>query len=77
MKKKEFLEKFKEELEIENTKVKPKTVIKDLDEWDSMTAMVLISLISKEFSVTLDASDISSLTTIQALMERIGLEKFH
>ncbi|AOW17236.1 hypothetical protein LPB03_07050 [Polaribacter vadi] len=77
MKKKEFLERFQEELEIEETEIKFKTVIKNLDEWDSMGAMILISFVTNEFNVTLNAEDINSLTTIQSLIERIGLEKFN
>lgn len=77
MKAEEFLERFIEELEIEDTEVTVETIIKDLDEWDSMTAMILIGFISNEFEVTLTADDIQALTTIQSLMDKIGKDKFN
>jgi len=73
----DFIERFVEELEIEDTVVTVETNIKGLDEWDSMTAMILIGFVSNEFKVTLNADDIKALTTVQSLIERIGLEKFN
>lgn len=73
----DFIESFVEELEIEETKVTVGTNIKDLDEWDSMAAMILIGFVSNEFKVTLNADDIKDITTVQSLIERIGLDKFN
>ena len=50
--------------------------IKDLDEWDSLSAMVLIGYVSDNFDVTLNADDIESITTFNSLIETIGEEKF-
>lgn len=72
-----FIENFVEELEIEDVVVSIDTNIKDLDEWDSMTAMILIGLVSNKFNVTLNADDMNELTTVQSLIERIGVEKFN
>ena len=72
-----FIERFVEELEIEDSVVTIETNIKDLDEWDSMTVMILIGFVSNEFKVTLNADDIKVLTTVQSLIERIGLAKFN
>lgn len=72
-----FIENFVEELEIEEIVVTVDTNIKDLDEWDSMTAMIMIGFVSNEFDVTLSADDITAITTIQSLIERIGLDKFN
>ena len=52
------------------------TKFKELDEWDSMGAMMLIGYVSDNFEVVLNADDIDSLTTIQSLIQKIGNEKF-
>lgn len=75
MKKSVFLSKLQEELEFE-TELTETTNIKDLEEWDSMGAMVLIGFVSDEFGIILNAEDIKSITTINSLIERIGLDKF-
>lgn len=77
MTKEVFIERFVDEIEVEDEKVTVDTNIKDLDEWDSMAAMVLIGFVSDEFGVTLNSDDLKDITTIQSLMDRIGLEKFN
>ncbi len=72
----EFILGLVEELELENA-LEINTNLKDLDEWDSMAAMVLIGYVSNEFGVTLNADDIKDITTVDSLIERIGLEKFN
>ena len=76
MKTNEFILGLIEELELE-TKIESFTNLKDLDEWDSMAAMVLIGYVSNEFGVTLNADDLKDITTVDSLIERIGLEKFN
>ena len=76
MEKSVFLSRLQEELEFES-EFEINTNIKDLDEWDSMAAMVLIGFISDEFGVTLNADDIAAITTIESLIEKIGQDKFN
>ena len=76
MKTNEFILGLIEELELETT-IDNTTNLKDLDEWDSMAAMVLIGYVSNEFGVTLNADDLKDITTVDSLIERIGLEKFN
>lgn len=75
MNKQVFLERLKEELEIES-EISLTTNIKELEEWDSMAAMLLIGLVSNEFNVTLTGDDIQNLTDFNALITLIGVEKF-
>ncbi|GGH01682.1 hypothetical protein GCM10011416_20580 [Polaribacter pacificus] len=75
MKKQEFINELAEELELEIA-VTLETEFSELDEWDSMGAMILIGFVSDTFDVTLNAEDIDKLTTFQSLIERIGEEKF-
>lgn len=76
MTKQEFLVALKEELEFDVT-FESTTNLKDLEEWDSMGAMVLIGFVSNEFDVILNPNDIKEMTTIDSLIERIGLDKFN
>lgn len=76
MKTNEFILGLAEELEFETT-LENTTNLKDLDEWDSMAAMVLIGYVSNEFGVTLNADDLKDITTVDSLIERIGVEKFN
>lgn len=76
MKKEEFILGLAEELEVES-KLEFATNLKDLEEWDSMAAMLLIGYVSNEFGITLNANDLKEITTIQSLLEKIGLEKFN
>lgn len=75
MKKQDFINQLAEELEVESS-VTPETALKDLDEWDSMGAMILIGYVSDNFDVTLNADNIEALTTFQSLIDKIGAEKF-
>ena len=75
MTKEEFIKELTEELELE-TIITIDTNIKNMNEWDSMTAMILIGYVSDTFDVTLNTDDISSLSTFRSLMDRIGEEKF-
>lgn len=76
MKTNEFILGLAEELELETT-LNTATNLKDLDEWDSMAAMVLIGYVSNEFGVTLNADDLRDITTVDSLIKRIGIEKFN
>jgi acyl carrier protein len=76
MKIQDFILGLQEELEIESN-LENNTNIKELDEWDSMTAMLLIGYVSNEFNVTLTANDLDALTTIDSLIQRIGEDKFN
>lgn len=76
MKKHDFISSLAEELEIK-TPLDITTNIKDLEEWDSMVAMVLIGYMSNEFGVALNGDDLENITTVESLMERIGLDKFN
>lgn len=75
MNKDKFLTLLKDELELDSD-LSLDTNIKELEEWDSMTAMLLIGIVSNEFDFNLTGDDISELTTVQSLINKIGLEKF-
>lgn len=70
-----FLQLLKDELELESD-LNLSTNLKELEEWDSMTAMLLIGVVSNEFDVNLSGDDITELSTVQTLIEKIGTDKF-
>lgn len=70
-----FLKLLVEELELESP-LSVTTNLKELEEWDSMVAMMLIGVVSNEFDMTLSAKDIEEITTVQSLINKIGVEKF-
>lgn len=76
MKQSDFILGLQEELEIETT-LESSTNLKDLEEWDSMAAMLLIGYVSNEFGVTLNADSIKEISTVESLIELIGLDKFN
>lgn len=75
MTKEQFLHELTEELELEST-ISLKTNIKQLDEWDSMTAMLLIGYVSSNFDITLTGKDIDQIDTFESLVQKIGADKF-
>jgi len=49
----------------------PETVYKDLDEWDSLTALSIIAMIDDEFEKEITGADLRNCTTIKDLHELI------
>jgi acyl carrier protein len=76
MTKQEFISGLQEELELEVT-LENTTNLKDLDEWDSMAAMLLIGYVSNELNLTLTSDDLQVITTVESLIEKIGVDKFN
>lgn len=75
MDKNQFLVNLKDELELE-CEINVDTNLKELDEWDSVLAMVLIGFVLDNFGVTLNADDLNEMNSINSLMDIIGKEKF-
>lgn len=68
----EFIGHFGDEMdEMPEGGLKPETVFKDLEEWDSLTALSIISMVDEEYDKTLTPSDIRGSETIKDLWELI------
>ena len=77
MNKIEFLKEMHEMLEITSIEyLTEDTVIKEIEEYNSLFVLTIIALIDDNFGVQLTAEQLGSVTTIKSLMELIGLEKF-
>lgn len=75
MTKQEFILGLQIELELDEV-LNSSTNLKELEDWDSMQAMVLIGFVSNEFDIILGPLDLNEMTTIDSLIEKIGHDKF-
>jgi acyl carrier protein len=50
------------------------TVFRDLDEWDSLTALSLIAMVDEEYSLKLTGDDIKNSLTIKDLFDIVNLK---
>jgi acyl carrier protein len=67
-----FLKNFVDILEdTDETLITGNTVLRDLDEWDSLTALSMIAMADEEYSVKLTGDDIKSSITLQDIFEII------
>ena len=58
---KEFIEKFAEAIEVEEAEVlTPETEFRDLDEWSSLSVMLLIAFYDEEFEKELTQDQIKA-----------------
>ena len=65
---KEFIEKFAVIIGVENIgSLNPETDFHDLDEWSSISVMVLIAFMDEEFGKEITSADIRIATSIQDL----------
>lgn len=65
---KEFIEKFAEAIEVENYEaLTSETSFHDLDEWSSISVMLLIAFMDEEFGKEITLADIKNAATIQDL----------
>lgn len=65
---KEFIEKFAEQIEVEEVEtLKPETEFRSLDEWSSLSVMVLIAFYDDEFDKQIGETTINGCKTIEDL----------
>lgn len=65
---KEFIEKFAEAIEVENVEeLTAETEFRELEEWSSLSVMLLIAFFDEEFEKQIGDKDIRSCTTLQDL----------
>ena len=67
-----FLQKFSQILdETDLSLLNANTVFRDLEEWDSLTALSLIAMVDEEYSLKLTGDDIKKSISIQDLFDKI------
>ena len=68
-----FLQNFLEILEdTDPSLINPNTVFRDLEEWDSLTALSLIAMVDEEYSLKLTGDDIKKSVTLQEIFNIIN-----
>ncbi|MDX6188210.1 phosphopantetheine-binding protein [Flavobacterium sp. Fl-318] len=67
-----FLQNFADLLDdTDATLIKQETVFRDLEEWDSLTALSLIAMADEEYEVKLTGDDIKSSNSLNDIFEII------
>lgn len=75
MKLEDFCELIGTELKEESI-ITPKTNFKELENYGSLSAVVILDLVEKQFNVKINPRGFRSIATIEDLVEAIGAEKF-
>lgn len=76
MNKEGFIAILKEELEMEDVEFGSLTRFDSLEIWDSMSRLILISLVDERFQVQLKDVDFQRILTLNDLVEKIGEDRF-
>lgn len=63
----EFVEKFKEILEIEDREINPTDIFRDYDEWDSLAYLSVIAYLDEEFDIQIEEAEFKKLITVEDL----------
>lgn len=67
-----FIEKIEEEIEeFEPGALQPNTNYRDLEDWSSMHALIIIALADTEFEVTVTGEDLRQCNTVQELYDLV------
>jgi acyl carrier protein len=72
MKIEDFITKIEEEFEdLEPGKLKPESNFREVFEWNSINALILIALVKTEYDVVINAEDIRASKTVNDLFKII------
>jgi len=63
----EFIDKVKEALELCDYKITPDTNFRDLPNWSSMNALIILAMFETEFDITITGDNLRSSNTIKDL----------
>ena len=68
----QFIANFAEQLDDTNISlVTPTTNFRDLDEWSSLVALLIIGMVDEEYDVAIGAKEIMAANTIEELFELV------
>jgi acyl carrier protein len=68
----DFIKKIEAEFEdLEPGKLKPESVFRDMFDWNSVNALILIALVNAEYNVIITADDLRSSKTINDIFKII------
>lgn len=73
---KDFVSNFELQFDdVEEGSITSNTIYKNIPEWSSLTALLIIAMIDTEYDVTLTGDNIRNTTTIQELFEIVVSKK--
>jgi len=71
-----FLQHFADMLDdTDSALIKAETIFRDLEEWDSLTALSLIAMVDDEYLVKLTGEDIKSSATINDIFNKVSAKQ--
>lgn len=62
-----FINLFKETLEIEEMDISDETIFRDLEEWDSLAVLSVLAMINEEYDITIPRKNFEKVNTIGEL----------
>ena len=69
---KEFIEHFAEQFdEIDASLLTPETRFRELDEWSSLVALLVITMVDEEYGIVLPPEEMRKTQTIQELFDLV------
>ena len=72
---KEFLEKLKEALEIEDRELSINDKFREYPEWDSLAFLSVIAMIDEEYDVIIEGKDFRNLETVSDIINAINVRR--
>ena len=60
--------------EVEPASITKDTVFRDIDEWSSLMALVVIAMVDEDYEVKLTGDDIRTSVTVQDLFDKISVK---
>lgn len=71
-----FIEAFAEQFDdTEFAEFKPELRFRDLEEWDSLSALSVIAMIDEKYEVQLSGDELRSVSTLQELFDLVESKK--
>ena len=68
----EFISKFEEIVEAETGEISGKTLLADVEGWDSLAVMGFIAMVDEEFGLSLEPKALKSCNSVQDLVRLVG-----
>ena len=76
MKKQEFISILETEFNVDAHIFNTETVLTEIPDWDSMSILIIMSLVDEHFGVAITADDFTKIRTISDLFNKIGDSHF-
>lgn len=68
---KEFIEHFAEQFDELSSELTPETNFRQLDEWSSLVALLVITMVDEEYGIVLPPEEMRKTNTVQELFDLV------